>query len=72
MSSQCGTDYGCGVVYKLSVSGAGWSFSLLHVFDSADGDGSQSTPLLDASGNVYGGTIAGGANDFGVVFEIMP
>ena len=51
----------CGVVYKLSfVPGAGWKESVLHSFSGKDGANPRATPLLDASGNLYGTTTNGG------------
>jgi len=53
-------------------SGGWWIPTTLHEFDSTDGAFPQSTPLLDAVGNLYGTTVSGGASNSGVVFEIQP
>ena len=73
---------GCGVVFMLSPgTTGGWKETVLHVFTGgADGGGpSGGNLILDAAGNIYGTTHAGGsASDCvgsgqtgcGVVFEI--
>jgi uncharacterized repeat protein (TIGR03803 family) len=72
-STQCGTNYGCGVVFKLSPgSTGGWTPSLLHIFKKTDGANSQAALTMDDSGNLYGTTLDGGAGNSGVVFEIQP
>jgi uncharacterized repeat protein (TIGR03803 family) len=59
--SVCFSSAACGVVYKLSfVSGMGWKETVLHSFSDKDGAGPRATPLLDASGNLYGTTPYGG------------
>lgn len=89
--SLYGTTLGCGasgfgVVYELSPGqGGSWTFSLLHSFSGSpqDGAASQSTLLMDASGNLYGTTAYGGShpancqnspepNGCGIVFELTP
>jgi uncharacterized repeat protein (TIGR03803 family) len=72
-NSKCDNGYGCGVVFKLTAtSTGGWIPSVLHAFHQSDGFGPQSVLTLDAAGNIYGTTIAGGVGNFGVVFEIQP
>jgi uncharacterized repeat protein (TIGR03803 family) len=69
--TSCGG--GCGTLFKLSpVSGAGWTYKVVHDFGKA-GDGFHPTGdlILDASGNMYGTTQAGGAQGSGMVFEIQ-
>ena len=66
-------DYG--VVYQLSLASSGrWQESVLYTFEFGTGDGynPQSTVALDAQGNLYGTTSAGGAAKSGVVFELSP
>jgi hypothetical protein len=69
-------EYGCGFVYKLTPSGSGWSFTQLYAFTGgADGAFPDGGVALDASGNIYGTTFAGGTNQCGsqgcgVVWEI--
>jgi uncharacterized repeat protein (TIGR03803 family) len=47
------------------------SFKVLHIFaQSGDGDTPLVGLLLDASGNLYGTTVFGGAHDRGTLFRI--
>jgi len=85
---QFHTIYGCGVVYKLTKSGKfPWREKVLHAFhDGSDGAEPLGPVTLDASGNVFGTTVAGGdtkgpnctssvlggrAAGCGVVFELQ-
>ena len=64
---------GCGNVFKLTPSEAGWIYSSLHDFTGgSDGANPFGTVTLDASGNLYGTASSGGAYGYGVVWEIMP
>jgi uncharacterized repeat protein (TIGR03803 family) len=63
-----------GTVYELSPgTGGTWNESVLYSFTgSADGVSPSTSRLtMDSSGNLYGLTSAGGANGFGVVFELV-
>ena len=64
---------GCGVVYKLSRAGGSWSYSVLYSFQGGD-DGFRpyAGVVLDASGNLYGTTEAGGPNGIGTVYKLTP
>ncbi len=67
-SSNC--FLGCGLVYKIDPSG---NYSVLHSFDATDGAFPFASPMLDASGNLYGTTEGdpyGPAVKFGSVFKI--
>ncbi|HEX4160288.1 MAG TPA: choice-of-anchor tandem repeat GloVer-containing protein [Rhizomicrobium sp.] len=48
------------------------TYTVLHNFTGGPGDGQDATaePTLDKSGNIYGVTEEGGANDAGALFEI--
>ncbi len=64
-----------GTVFQLAPGTNGkWTFKSLHSFNPNGHDGTD--PLagltLDAAGNLYGTTYAGGANADGVVFELTP
>jgi uncharacterized repeat protein (TIGR03803 family) len=77
---------GYGVVYKLSPSGKGfYTESVLYSFCSESGctDGDPQCDLdgdmwannyltFDKLGNLYGTTCGGGANGYGIVFELSP
>jgi uncharacterized repeat protein (TIGR03803 family) len=57
---------GCGTVFHMSVSGA---LTTVHAFDSDDGN-SPIGALIQADGNVYGVTEAGGASGLGTIYRI--
>ncbi|MGA8836599.1 MAG: choice-of-anchor tandem repeat GloVer-containing protein [Candidatus Sulfotelmatobacter sp.] len=81
-SSDCGSSpTGCGVVFELSPNGSGgWTESVIHSFDSGNGDGFHPTDglVLDGDGNLYGTTAWGGRNTCadgsycGAAFELAP
>jgi len=61
-------------VFELTPFGdATWTYTSLHDF-TGDIDGGEpwSNLVFDANGNIYGTASAGGANGYGVVFEITP
>jgi uncharacterized repeat protein (TIGR03803 family) len=70
---NCNPTVGCGTVYKLTPSGSGYTKNTLYEFGSHPGDGkvpSSFGPLVaDATGALYGTTIAGG-NKFGTIFKL--
>jgi|HubBroStandDraft_1064217.scaffolds.fasta_scaffold00803_7 uncharacterized repeat protein (TIGR03803 family) len=63
-----------GTVVEISPNGSGgWTSTVLHTFGVApDGAAPTGTLVLDKSGNVYGTTQAGGANNYGTVYELSP
>ena len=69
--SLCGG--GCGTLFKLAPNTGGtWSYSVVHQFgQGTDGYHPTGDLILDATGNLYGTTQAGGADGSGTVFEIM-
>lgn len=75
--SECGK-LGCGTVFELSPkSGGGWTEKILYSFKAGTSDGQNpSAPLLmDAAGNLYGTTVAGGTGgsvNSGTVFKLSP
>ncbi len=78
---QAGNIYGttigggscCGVVFKLTRSGSGWTESVVWNFtDGNDGASPMSGVIFDSAGNIYGTTNAGGSNGFGTVYELSP
>jgi len=69
---------GYGTVFELSPNGNGsWTETTLYSFCSAPNctDGAYpdfSHLIFDAAGNLYGTAYSGGANGYGVVFELSP
>jgi len=65
---------GCGTVFELIPNGAGkWTEKLVHIFSGGIGGSNPSAALIfDGLGNLYGTTVGGGANGFGIVFELIP
>lgn len=64
---------GDGVVFEMTPTGGGnWTEAILHSFSSTGGDGQfpSSGLTFDAAGNLYGTTLAGGAFNYGTVFEL--
>jgi uncharacterized repeat protein (TIGR03803 family) len=71
-----GCSEGCGVVFKLDVTGKG---TVLHRFRGQDGAHSEAGVIRDADGNLYGTTLNGGdlscgapPPGCGVVFKLTP
>lgn len=66
-------DGGCGVVYKVSKSGSGWTQSVIYSFTGGDdGFGPGGALVFDSHGNLYGMTPTGGADGLGTVFQLQP
>lgn len=65
---------GHGTVYEFSPpasAGGAWSETILHSFNGADGDVAAGAPVMDSKGNIYGVTSRGGANNQGLVYELV-
>ncbi|MGC2447553.1 MAG: choice-of-anchor tandem repeat GloVer-containing protein [Candidatus Sulfotelmatobacter sp.] len=77
-TTASGGSGGVGTVFRLSPpsNGGSWTYTVLWNFamrDPSNGDIPGYGKLnMDASGNIYGTTILGGAKDLGVVFELSP
>jgi uncharacterized repeat protein (TIGR03803 family) len=70
-----GGNTGNGVVFSLTPPGSGkaWTEAVLHSFDSPDdGQMPREGVTIDPSGNLFGTTEVGGANDWGVAYEVSP
>lgn len=69
-TNQCGTG-GHGTVYALTLRGVE---TVLHSFlvDGVDGTNPYAGVVLDAAGNMYGTTFAGGSFNAGMVFKVTP
>src|ERR1700694_5553602 len=61
-----------GNVYELSPNGSGgWNETVLYTFTGgADGDSPSGPVIFDSLGSLYGATLGGGANGYGVVFKL--
>ena len=70
-TSAGGGSCGCGTVFKVDTRSG--SETVLHAFGSGnDGAYPYYGMTLDASGNLYGTTVAGGSFGQGIVFEVTP
>ncbi len=66
---HCGGE-GCGVVYKLTHAGSGWTESVVYVFQPTGGDGFFPNGVVFKSGALIGTTVSGGAHGYGAVFKV--
>ena len=73
-TTTAGGSNGNGTVFMLAVptvSGGGWTEKVLHTFgNGTDGTIPIAGVTLDASGNLYGTTSAGGSYGYGTVFQL--
>jgi uncharacterized repeat protein (TIGR03803 family) len=63
---------GCGTIFKLTRSWSGWVGTTLYNFNQNTDGGWVSAPVLDAAGNLYGGTELGGTYNAGTIWELSP
>ena len=71
-TNQCtfGTQtQGCGTIFQI---GPGGALSTLHNFAGSDGAVPTGPLVAGADGNLYGTTVAGGANNTGTIFRLTP
>ena len=73
-AATTGGTYGSGVVFELTPTQVGeWDFRTIYSFrGQPDGSFPYGALLLDASGNIYGTTYYGGANNIGAVYQLTP
>jgi uncharacterized repeat protein (TIGR03803 family) len=73
-AATVGGIYGSGVVFELTPTQVGeWDFRTIYSFrGQPDGSFPYGALLFDASGNVYGTTYYGGANNIGAVYQLAP
>ncbi len=74
-TTEQGGQWGYGSVFELSPNGSGgWNEAVLYSFTGgADGaNPSLSYVMFDSGGNLYGAAKQGGAEGYGVVFELNP
>jgi len=69
--------YNRGVVFKLTPTDNGWTYTSLHDFTGGSDGAGPNTLIMDAAGNLYGETFDGAKGNCdgfgcGVVFEITP
>ena len=55
-----------------SAHAAGWTETVVHSFNGADGSIAASSVIADAQGNLYGVTRDGGFATYGVVYKLTP
>jgi uncharacterized repeat protein (TIGR03803 family) len=76
-TTQNGGANGDGTVFELSSNNGSWTENVLYSFctlsNCADGSNPNFATLTsDNSGNLYGTASGGGANGYGVVFQLVP
>jgi uncharacterized repeat protein (TIGR03803 family) len=72
-TTHCDGNDSDGTVYELSPGSGTWNYTELYEFTgSSDGYYVFSNLVMDASGNLYGASSAGGANGYGVIFQVTP
>jgi len=74
-TTALGGTNGDGSVFELSPPTGGkttWTQTVLYSFDGADGNAPFGGLIKDTAGNFYGTTVGGGANSWGVAFELSP
>jgi hypothetical protein len=65
--------YQYGNVFRLTLSDGNWTYTDLYDFTGGnDGANPIGSLILDSSGNIFGTTANGGADGYGVAFEITP
>jgi len=65
--------FGYGQVLKLIPSDGGWAEYTLHTFTNGDdGRYPSGSLVMDSQGNLYGTASTGGAQGYGLVWEITP
>jgi uncharacterized repeat protein (TIGR03803 family) len=65
-----GCNGGCGAVFELEPSKGRWAERVIYSFNDTDGKYASNGLILDAKGNLYGGTAFGGIYSYGVIFEL--
>jgi uncharacterized repeat protein (TIGR03803 family) len=68
-----GGAHNAGAVFKLAPSNGGWKETVLHSFTGGiDGAYPLADLIFDNAGKLYGTAAQGGADGFGVIFELAP
>ena len=69
-STHC--TYGCGTVFKLTLSDGNYTESVLYSFSGpTDGENPNAGVVMDLMGNLYGNTWQGGPGGGGKVYELL-
>jgi len=69
-NSAC-NGYGCGAIFELTPNGGNWAESILYQFTGGnDGGSPDSTPVGGKKSTLLGTAVSGGANGYGVIFEL--
>jgi len=72
-TTHCDGQNNAGTVYELSLSGGVWNYDPLYVFTGgSDGLFSISNLVADKEGNLFGVTLGGGTDGYGVAFKVIP
>ncbi len=66
---QEGYQIGCGTIWKMEHTAAGWKRVILYSFAGGADDGGPASLVRDSSGNLYGVTTL---SEYGSVFELSP
>ncbi len=69
-TSASGGAYGQGAVFELTPSSGGWTEAILYSFTGGSDGGGPTSVVAGIDGNVYG-TAGGGADGYGVVFQLV-
>ena len=69
-TATCGG--GCGTVFKLTPTGAGYKETILYSFQGGIDGASPQGDLLELHGALYGTTLYGGTHGLGTVFKLAP
>ena len=63
---------GCGTVFRLTPTSAGWVETTLHELNEATDGALVGGLVMDHAGNIYGGTETGGPGGGGTIWELSP
>jgi uncharacterized repeat protein (TIGR03803 family) len=63
---------GCGSVFKLTHTNAGWIYSTLYMFNGPEGGNPRARVVFGPDGALYGTAVYGGQAVHGVVFRLQP
>jgi len=69
-ATYAGGTFDQGVIFQVAASGAAEA-TVVHAFSGQDGAHPNGGLAVDAKGDLYGTTAAGGAHDLGVVFKLV-